>query len=224
MKPLIYFFLVLSLFACSGRKKEEHDTVKCVAIVKKMFIKPFTGFKVDNDKLKLLGPSSGNIPKGFWEVIYSGESTYGDFAIIYQKENGNGKFDFKFGFDDIYYVELNDRKYTIDNDFDSLMTVYDNVMRTVIPEKQVVMFHYSIGLLCFEYLENPIDQSGFSGHLTQQMGNAKQITLQYPYVRLEPTLLLDLRKKKLITENDRVYVNCGEGTAYKYKKIKDLNF
>ena len=219
----------LVLFSCGSNERKKFNTISNIVIINKMVIKPFTGYEIVDNKLHLIGPNNGNIPRGFWELDYSGECDLGRFAVIYQKTmDRTTSFDYKFGFHDLYHIEVTDgneihQTYSLENDPDSLRMIYDHINEVTKNNKNtIVTFHYSIGLLCFDRLESPEKQAGFNGHLTQQIGGDDPKILQYPYIRLHPELFSNMKKKGFLTKKDRFYVNSGSGTGYKYKTIDDI--
>jgi len=226
-KSLIISILVFGLLSCKSDEKKRYNSLQHVVIIKKTFLEPMTGFETVDSQLHLIGPTNGKIPDAFWEVVYTGNCDLGRFAVIYNKNTNTKTFNYRFGFNDLYHIEITDKndKHSIyDPENDSVKIVYNAIFKTSKKSEETVMFHYKLGLLCFEWLESPENQAGFNCHLTQQMGAAKAMLIKSPYIRLIPSTLADLRKKRLINEDERVYLNDGNGTAYKYKKVKDISF
>ncbi len=229
LKMLFCCLSMAILFSCGSNERTKFNTIKDIVIVKQVVLKPFAGYEIVDNKLHLIGPSDGNIPRGFWELDYSGECDLGRFAVIYQKTmDRKAPFDYKFGFHDLYHIEITDvnevrHTYSLENNPDSVRTIYDYINKVTKNNKNtIITFHYKIGLLCFDRLESPEKQAGFNGHLTQQIGGDNPKILQYPYIRLHPELFSDMKKKGFLTKKDRFYVNSGSGTGYKYKTIDDI--
>ena len=132
---LIIPFLLLGLPSCKSDEKKHYNSLQHIVIIKKSFLEPMTGFETIDDQLRLIGPDTGNIPDAFWEVHFTGNCNLGRFAVIYNKTTSTRKFNYKFGFKDLYHIEINDKNdkqiiYSPDDDNDSLRIVYAAVFKT----------------------------------------------------------------------------------------------
>lgn len=214
-------FLLIFLFSCKNQepKKLPVDTDQEIVYVKKTFLKPFSGYDIAGETIRLSTSGNKILPAGWVEVTLEANSPHGHFFLVFVRDVADQQMDYTFNLNDLDHLGMNDRIYSKGKDSTELL--YRMLMKSVEPTSQYLTVFYSLPAICEKVLPNPKLKRGFQRHFSQEFGGENRVLIQ-PYIRLNTLLLADLRKKGLISGNDRAYCNDGFGTAYRYKKVNEL--
>lgn len=228
MKKQLQFYLIpglllMSIFSSCGEQKTPQRSVKVdeeIVYVKKTFMKPFSGYEIKDGKVHLSSPYNNVLPAGQLQVALEGTCPKGDCYLIFERDVGDQQMNYTFDFNDLDRLGINQVVYSKGKD--SIRSYYDMVIKFIEKRTLYVTVFYELPAICEKVLPNPESKVGFQRHFSQEFGGRNRILIR-PYIRLNSFLLTDLRKKGLIREDQKAYCNDGTGTAYRYRKISDLN-
>lgn len=222
MKLIPLLCLIILLLAGFSSCKSEREETDCVAYIKKNMMEPFSDFRVENNRVQLIGNRNTKIPAGDVVVTLWGPSRFGYSVISYWRRIEQGEFKPQFDFSEVDVIELSSLGRMYGKGKDSLRIVYDQIMQDFKREKYSCSIYYDLPAWSFTKLQHPETHVGFARHFSQHISESRPMLLKYPFIKINEFVFTDIKKKGILTEKDTIYVNCG-GRGYNYQTFSEFN-